>query len=216
VSLIERKVKYSWEDKLLVASKFQQLGNARLVSELTGVPYQTILDWRKTDWWIELMDELKQIKRSKSGAKLAEIIEVGTDIIMDRLTNGDIVLNNKTGELTRKQVSLRDAAQAVNNLITRQIQMEELAEKLVHRKESIQETLKLLSKEFAKFSKEQQKLQAQDIKFKELPNAIHDEREEGLQEGSGEVYEQASGEEEEGGAERSQTEHDPERVSSEG
>jgi hypothetical protein len=216
MSLIERKNKYTWEDKLLVASKFQQLGNARLVSELTGVPYQTILDWRKTEWWIELMDELKQIKRSKTGAKLAEIIEVGTDLIMDRLKHGDIVLNNKTGELQRKQVSLRDAAQAVNNLITRQIQMEELAEKLVHRKESIQETLKLLSKEFAKFSKEQAKAQAQDVPFKEIVYAVHDERETGLQEGSGEVHFEASGEEEEGGAERSETNHDPERVSSEG
>jgi len=239
MALIERKNKYTWDDKVVVASKFQQLGNVRLVSELTGVPYQTILDWRKTEWWIDLLDELKQIKRSKAGTKLAEIIELGTDVVQDRLVNGDFILNNKTGEIARKPVSLRDAAQVVNNLITRQIQMEELAEKLVHRKESIKETLVLLQKEFAKFSREQQKKEAQTIEYVEVIDAVHDEREdrnhqvahdhlagevnaihdkweEGLQEGSSEVHEQASGEEETGGTEFSTSADDPEGISQEG
>lgn len=168
MSLIERKNKYSWDDKVTVATLFQQLGNSRLVSEKTGVPYQTILDWRKTDWWVDLMDELKSIKRTKTGQKLSEIIELGVDTIKDRLENGDVILNNKTGEIQRKPVSLRDAAQAVNNLITRQIQMEELAEKLIHRKESAQETLKFLAKEFAKFNREQSRANAQTIDYKEI------------------------------------------------
>lgn len=172
-----KRDRYTWEQKVEVATLFQQLGNIRIVSEKTGVPYQTIIDWRRTDWWVDLLDELKQIKRTKTGTKLAEIIEQSITVVQDRLENGDFVLNNKTGEITRRPVSLRDAAQVTNNLITRQIQMEELAEKLVNRKESIKETLNVLAKEFAKFNKEQQKQNATTIEFKEVPDAIHEERE---------------------------------------
>lgn len=165
---VTRRDRYTWEQKVEVATLFQQLGNIRIVSEKTGVPYQTIIDWRRTDWWVDLLDELKQIKRTKTGTKLAEIIEQSITVVQDRLENGDFVLNNKTGEITRRPVSLRDAAQVTNNLITRQIQMEELAEKLVNRKESIKETLNVLAKEFAKFNKEQQKQAAQTIAFTEI------------------------------------------------
>lgn len=196
---IIKSTRYSWDDKVQVATLYMQLGNARLVSEKTGVAYQTVLDWRRTDWWIDLCDELKQIKRTKTGVKLAEIIEESIAVVQDRLANGDIVLNVKTGELMRRPVSLRDAAQVTNNLITRQIQMEELAEKLVNRKESIKETIAVLAKEFAKFNQQQAKAKAQTIAFVEIvEDAIHEERETGLQEGGGEVHLETSGQEKEG------------------
>lgn len=186
-----RRDRWSWEQKVEVATLFMQLGNMRLVCEKTDVPYQTILDWRKTDWWPELIDEIKQIKRSKTGTKLAEIIEQSIAVVQDRLENGDFVLNNKTGEINRRPVSLRDAAVVTNNLITRQIQMEELAEKLVNRKESVKETLAVLAREFAKMNKLQEKAKAETIEFKESNNAIYEERQEGLQEGSSSLHEQA-------------------------
>jgi len=196
MNLPAKKERYSWEQKVEVATKYMQLGNMRLVSELTEVPYQTIADWRKTDWWPDLIDEIKTIKRSKTGAKLAEIIEQSIFVVQDRLENGDFVLNNKTGEINRRPVSLRDAAQVTNQLITRQLQMEELAEKLVNRKESVKETLSMLAREFAKMTREQEKIKAQTIEFKEVDNAVYDERKEGLQEGSGEVHVQTSSQEE--------------------
>ena len=183
-----RRDRWSWEQKVEVATLFMQLGNMRLVCEKTDVPYQTILDWRKTEWWPELIDEIKQIKRSKTGTKLAEIIEQSIAVVQDRLENGDFVLNNKTGEINRRPVSLRDAAVVTNNLITRQIQMEELAEKLVNRKESVKETLAVLAREFAKMNKLQEKAKAETIEFKESSNAIYEERQEGLQEGSGSLH----------------------------
>jgi hypothetical protein len=160
--------RYTWEKKIEVASKYMQLGNMRLVSELTDVNYQTIADWRKTDWWMILIDELKQAKKAKTGQKLAEIIDQSIEVVTDRLENGDWVLNNKTGEMQRRPVSLRDAAQVTNNLITRQIQMEELAEKITTRKETVQETLKVLAGEFAKWNRTQKNKDAETIPYKEI------------------------------------------------
>ena len=67
---IQTTGRYSWEKKVEAASKYMQLGNMRLVSELIEVPYQTIADWRKTDWWKDLCDELKTAKKAKQSQKL--------------------------------------------------------------------------------------------------------------------------------------------------
>jgi hypothetical protein len=168
--IIDKGGRYSWEKKIEVASKYMQLGNTRLVSELTDVSYQTISDWRKTDWWSALIEELKLAKKAKTGQKLSEIIDQSIEVVTDRLENGDWVLNNKTGEMMRRPVSLRDAAQVTNNLITRQIQMEELAEKITTRKETVQETLKVLAGEFAKWNRTQKNKDVETIPFKENPS----------------------------------------------
>lgn len=159
---IQTTGRYSWEKKVEAASKYMQLGNMRLVSELIEVPYQTIADWRKTDWWKDLCDELKTAKKAKQSQKLSEVVDLSVEIVLDRLQNGDYILNNKTGEVMRKPVSLKDAAQVTNNLVTRQIQMEELAEKVGNKRETVQEVLKSLGDEFKKWNRIQNNQTAVD------------------------------------------------------
>ena len=193
----ESGVRYTWEEKAAAAQHYMLNGNMRLVSDLTGVPYDTLCDWKKSDWWLTLIEEIKLTKKTKTGNKLSTIIEASLDAVSDRLANGDVIYDQKTGELKRKPVSLRDAAQVTNQLITRQLEMERLAEKMEHRKETIQDTLSLLAKEFAKYQRAQSNKQAIDIEVKEIPNAVHDKWEEGLQEGSETLHQQARSEKEE-------------------
>ena len=148
-----------------------------------------------------MVAEIRATQRAKTGQRLTDIIQSSLEVVSDRLENGDIVLNNKTGELIRKPVSLKDAATVTNNLMTRQLQMEEIADKMENTSVSVNETLKLLATEFQKWSKRITRDKAQDIDFKEQINAIHEERETRLQEGSGTLHLEAGSEEEEGGAE---------------
>lgn len=74
------------------------------------------------------------------------------------------------------------------------------------KQESIQDTLKQLADEFAKFNgtkKPAEVIEAEDVEFKETENALHDEREEGLQEAVREVRRETGSDQEESGAERS-------------
>jgi hypothetical protein len=87
-------------------------------------------------------------------------------------------------------------AQVTNNLMDKQIQLETLADRVDNNKTTVQETLAMLAKEFQKLNRNKQKTEAVDAVIKELPDALHDEREEGLQEGSGEVYLETRSEEE--------------------
>lgn len=174
---IVRPSRYSWEEKTEAAKLYMLSGNMRIVAENTGVPYDTLCDWKKADWWPTLIEELKLVKKAKSGKKIDKILELSLEEIEDRITNGDYVLNNKTGEIERRKVSMRDLANMTNQMMTRQLQMEELAEKLEHKKETVQETLNMLAKEFTKYQRLQQKQSAVDVEVKEISDAVHDQRE---------------------------------------
>lgn len=150
---VEQSSKWSWSEKADVVSLYMSTGNMRLVSEQRHVPYDTLCAWKKSEWWPTLVDELRLAKKLKQNTKIDTILEAGVEVIKDRLENGDYILNNKTGVVQRKPVSLRDAGAITNALMTRQIQMEELAQRMDYRESSMKDTLDLLAKEFQKWNR---------------------------------------------------------------
>jgi len=192
-------VKYSLDKKLEVVSLFMLLGNMRVVSEQMNIPYDTLCEWKRSDWWPELVEQVRKQRKNKTNKAVTALIEQSLEVMEDRLQNGDFIVNQKTGEIIRKPVGIKEATTIATTLLQRQIQLEELEQKLEHREESAQEVLSLIAKQFQKLKKNN----ATDIAFKELDNALHDQREERLQEGSGEVYQPAGSGEEASGAEQS-------------
>ena len=168
---------YTWADKTKAVQLYMLNGNMRIVSEATGVPYDTLADWKRQEWWPTVVEELRAAVKAKRGTKMANIIDSSLEIVQDRLENGDWMLNQKTGQMVRKPVSLRDAAQVTNNLIDRQLQMEEMADRLNNDKSTVQETLAMLAKEFQKLNRSKQKATAIDAVVIGEPSAIHEERE---------------------------------------
>jgi hypothetical protein len=142
-------------------------GNHRIASEMHGVALSTLRQWKKTQWWPELLDEVKREQREELQSRLGKIAAVTLDIMEDRLENGEFILNNKTGELIRKPVGLRDANQAMNNLMTQATKIEELNSKEYHADETVADVLKQLAGEFAKFNKKNTK-NVVDVEFKEV------------------------------------------------
>lgn len=189
---------HSWSKRMDVVAMYMLLGNLRVVSEQTGVSYATLVDWKKSDWWPDMVDQIKRQRKGKTNSSLTKIIEQSLDVMQDRLENGDYILNNKTGEIVRKPVGVREATTIATNLLQRQIQLEELAEKSEKTSDSVNETLALLAKEFQKWNTKQKRNNATDIEY-----AIHDQRQERLQEGSGEIYEPSGSGEEASGTEQS-------------
>jgi hypothetical protein len=196
---------WPWEKKIEVVTKYLALGNVRMVSDLTGVGIDTIYDWKNADWWQEAVTEIKKTRSMKLDTKLSQLVDKSLEVIADRLENGEVVVNNKTGEIVRRPVSLRDSGRIANDLLAKQILLEEKANQAEVRETTMQETLALLAQEFSKWKNKDAKQNAVEVPFKdvEIINAVHEEREEGLQAGSGEVHFEARSEEEESTAERS-------------
>lgn len=190
------------EKKIEVVTKWLALGNMRLVAELTGVSYGLIRLWKLEPWWAELVNEIKASRNIQLDTKLSKLVDRSLDMISDRLENGDFVFNQKSGEVVRKEVSLRDVNVVTKDLLNHQINLQKLEkdEVQVQDNKSIQDQLKMLATEFAKFNKTNTG-PVEDIKYVEMTDAVYDERKEGLQEGSEGIHFEAGSEEEEGFAE---------------
>lgn len=194
---------HSWEKRMEVVSRYMLLGNMRVVSEQTNIPYNTLVEWKKSEWWPELVDQLRRQKKGKTNESITKLIEQSMDVMQDRLENGDFILNNKTGEIVRKPVGIKEATTIATQLLQRQAVIEQMEQKLTSDKDTVADTLTLLAKEFQKWNRTN-KNNAEEIPFVEVvERAIHDQRETGLQEGSGSLHEQAGSNQETSGAEQS-------------
>jgi len=99
--------KYTDEDRQRVALEFLITGNMKRVAENTGIPRTTILGWKKTEWWDELVVNLRHEKGEELDANLTKLIDASFEQAQDRVENGDYRLNKKD-ELIRVPMSGRD------------------------------------------------------------------------------------------------------------
>ena len=183
--------KFPVEKRIEVVTKYLALGNMRLVSELTGVSYQLCRDWKTMPWWKELENEIRASRTLALDNKLAKIVDKSLDTIADRLDNGDVVFDQKSGTVVRKEVSLKDATKVATDLMTRQavLQKQEKEEVVQQSTSTIQDQLRMLAMEFAKFNKtntgpvEDAKIITQDYaeQYTEDSGASEDFESEGLQ-----------------------------------
>jgi len=170
-----------WSDNQKVEAVTTYLmlgGNVRLTSSALQIHEQTLYTWKKMDWWNNLIKEIRQEEKLELSTKLKKIISKSWAVVEDRLENGDYVYNSKTGETTRKGVSLRDASKvAVDAALLRD--KVGTSESFTTATEQIGDKLAKLADAFTKLSKGVVAIQhVEDIEY-----AVHDEREEGLQEG---------------------------------
>ena len=121
------------------------------LERLTHVPASTIQSWRGQDWWIELSEKVHTTIDQDLVSKQTEIVETALEEIQDRLQNGDAVVNKRTGEITRKPVSMRDAT-IVANTMTDKRQL--LRGKPTSRSEklTVDDRLSKLAEEFKRFA----------------------------------------------------------------
>lgn len=202
---------WSPEKKIEVVTKWLAIGNMRKVSEDTGVSYVLIREWRTQPWWKEIEAEIRASRVALVDTKLSRIVDKSLELLQDRLVNGDFVLNQKTGEVHRKPVSALVANKVAVDMLTRQVAQQKLEVEVkdTNTKQTIQDQLKMLAAEFAKFNGSNPQLivagpvETIEEEWDEFPEgeefALHEEWETRLQDGSEEIYEQAgSGEETDG------------------
>ena len=103
--------KHTLKDRYQAAASLIATGNSIAASRESGVPASTIRHWQHKDEDFQLVcQELQAEFADKIKFKLAEIINEAADQTLDRLTNGDVVRDNRTGELVRVPIKGKDAA----------------------------------------------------------------------------------------------------------
>ena len=142
---------YPPEKRIEVATLFVAgVTNASQIEELTKIPAATVRDWKRQEWWGDLIDRVRYEKDEELDPKFSKIIEKTLDRITESLELGDEVIT-RDGEVIRKKVSGKDAAQ-IMKLTVQERQL--LRGKPTSRVEKLsqKDTLLELATEFRKFA----------------------------------------------------------------
>ena len=163
--------RWTWETKVALVQRLLIHGNTRKACEELSIPIDTFNEWRKAEWFTELIQEIKLQQKLELNNRLGTVVEKALTILEDRMENGDYVLNNKTGEIVRKEIPAKEAAKIANEILQRKIQIEKMNTEEQVQHDTVQDTLKTLAKEFAKFNNKISKQNAETIEYVEVVNA---------------------------------------------
>jgi hypothetical protein len=99
---------YSIEKKVHAACLYAVTGSLEQVSKLVDIPLNQLRTMMGEQWWVDTISQVRREENDQITAKMTTVIEKSLDAVIDRLENGDQVLNLKTGETSRVPVRFRD------------------------------------------------------------------------------------------------------------
>lgn len=145
--------RYSDRQKIEAVTTYLMLGgNVIMTSATTKIPEVTLYTWKKSEWWNTLVNDIKQEERLVLSTRLKKVVEKSWEVVGDRLEHGDWMLNQKTGELVRKPVSMKDAAKVANDSVILREKLDMNESFTVHA-DQIEDKLAKLAKAFSDLAK---------------------------------------------------------------
>lgn len=84
-------------------------GNVVRVSESVNIPRQTVQDWVKSEWGIDLIRTIRHEKQDELIAGYTNIIDGALQSVTERLTTGDYAGLDANGDMLYKPISARDS-----------------------------------------------------------------------------------------------------------
>ncbi len=91
---------YSDDQRIAVLADYCVTGNITKTAELHNMPEQTVRDWTKSEWGVELLGEIRDQKGEELDANLTKLIDSAYEQAQDRIENGDYRVT-KDGKLFR-------------------------------------------------------------------------------------------------------------------
>lgn len=165
----EKLVKGAWytdAKKLETVKCFLISGSHKQTAAAMNIPEPTLRGWRNSDWWKECVAEIRTEGSMTLTTRLKKVAESALDITADRLENGDYFFNNKSGEVERRGVSMRDAHRVAVDLMKQADTIEKRPSGEVLTEESVDAKLDHLAKRFESIAKQNaKKVQVTDVIF---------------------------------------------------
>ena len=149
-------VQSRWSDKQKIEAiqSYLLLGNLAMTGRILNIPEITLRQWKATEWWNNQVEEIKLQEKVELSGKIKKIANAALTVVEDRLTNGDFIYDQKTGEMRRKLVSMKDAHKVSVDLMAKQELLEKNNNPLAQDIQDGDRLLKLAER-FATFVKPQ-------------------------------------------------------------
>lgn len=108
--LYSSRAKYSAEKKLAAVTAYVMTGTCRQAARVTGLSHQIISEWKnKAAWWPEAYRMAKLERQEEMDGVMTAIIHEAGNQILDRVINGDEVIN-KDGDVVRRKMGGKELA----------------------------------------------------------------------------------------------------------
>ena len=145
-------VKNSYSDavRLKTLQVFAHTGSVTQTSRSEKIPIQTIETWRKTTWWKEKLQEVRNGEDDVLDAKLTSAVDKSVNEVLDRIENGETMYDPHTGEFRKVPAKLRDLTQAMNSVIDKRQLIRKQPTKIIQQASSALQ-LQQLADQFATF-----------------------------------------------------------------
>lgn len=147
---------WSENKKIEVVTTYLSTGSNAETMRITGVPLDTINQWKTKPWWKEYIDKIRQDEEQQLDNKLSRAVDLALTNLMDRIENGEFIYDQKTGKVIRTPAKLRDLNTAFNNVIDKRQILRKQPTKIVEQQNTATQ-LQSLAESFAKFVKVQSK-----------------------------------------------------------
>ena len=185
---------FRWSDKqkLEAVNSYLALGNLAMTSRILAIPEVTLRVWKASEWWKNAVEEAKLADKIVLSNRMKSLVDAAQTIVAQRLEQGDPFVNPRTGNVEFKPISLKDAHRVAVDNIDRKAAVEKITVDEAPVEESNTNKLEALAEKFAAMAmksieKKQNKERTVDAETVEIIDAVHEEREAGLQAGIREI-----------------------------
>lgn len=144
------KEHWSEAQRLEAVTLWLMTGSWVSVSAATNIPSDTLRHWKMQDWWKEAETSIRHQANIKISGRLQRIIDKSADIILDRLENGDIHFDPKTGKITRKEINAKVATEILTKSIDKDILIQKIETAPETKEEAIMDRLKAIQEQLRK------------------------------------------------------------------
>jgi transposase-like protein len=147
------KRRYSDSQKIEAVTTYLMLGSLTMTASMLKININTLKLWRKSEWWKDVERDLRTQEDLQLSKRLQKIVTRSLDVIEDRMEHGDFVYDQKSGQMRRKPVNMRDAAKVMMDFQERQ---ETLIDRHINNEsistDKVEQTLDKLAKEFERIA----------------------------------------------------------------
>jgi len=139
------------ETKIEAATMYAATRNIKTVHEYTGVPVSQLRKWQYEPWWENVVSRVVKDNNDQLDAALTDIIDTCKVQIQERLKNGDVRVNFKTGQTYQTPMSARELTMTLAILFDKR---QLIRGEATSRSESVSkdQRLETLKEQFLKFS----------------------------------------------------------------
>jgi hypothetical protein len=133
-----------------------------LTANVLKIPEMTLRGWKQKQWWQDIESELRVQENIQLSSRLQRIVDKALGATEDRLINGDLIYDNKTGQLIRKPVNLRDAHKVAMDMIDKREALQNKTPATVAM-EQIDDRLKKLADQFEQIARKTPIIEVTDV-----------------------------------------------------